>query len=141
MLIMFGDDPTTSSSHQYDEYMTTTSTMTGYEPKAGPSRRPSTASSTTSTSKKTKGTTHMDKSDPFYKEKRERNNEAVKKSREKKKIETEMTARCVERLEKDHKRLAKERMLIEVKYEAFKEIWTENFGPLDAATERSLFDP
>lgn len=139
---MFGDDPTASSSshHEY-QYMTTTSTMTGYEPKAGSSRRPSTASSTTSTSKKTKGPTYMDKSDPSYKEKRERNNEAVKKSREKKKIETEITARCVARLEKDHKHLEKERMLMEVKYETIKEIWTENFGPLDAATERSLFDP
>lgn len=123
-----GNNLTTSSYHFA---ATSSSPVTGDESQTGSSCSPSTAHSM-----KTKG----DNSDPSYKEKRERNNEAVKKSREKKKIEMEKTAESVARLEREHRQLEEDKMLMEVRYQTIKEMWTENFGPLDAATETSLFD-
>ena len=47
----------------------------------------------------------VDKNDPEYLEKRKRNNEAIKKSREKAKAKAEETQRKVETLKKDNKML------------------------------------
>lgn len=79
------------------------------------------------------------KDDPLYREKRERNNEAVKKSREKKRRESEETSKYVAILEREHASLQHQRLLIKNKYETIKEIYTDNFGPMDEQTELSLF--
>jgi hypothetical protein len=79
------------------------------------------------------------KDDPTYREKRERNNEAVKKSREKKRRESEETSKHVALLTKDNKQLKHQHLLIKNKYETIKELYEENFGPLDRETEDSLF--
>jgi len=77
--------------------------------------------------------------DPSYVEKRLRNNEAVKKSREKKRRESEETAKHVTNLERENAQLKHQHLLIRNRYETIKEIYRENFGPIDEQTERKLF--
>lgn len=80
------------------------------------------------------------KDDPSYREKRERNNEAVKKSREKKRRESEETAKHVAVLEREHAQLKHQKLLIKTKFDTIKELYNEAFGqPLDEQTEMSLF--
>ena len=77
----------------------------------------------------------VDKNDPEYLEKRKRNNEAIKKSREKAKQKAEETQKKVDILRKDNKRLEDK---INVLYET---LVNTAAAILDPGSEPAILDP
>ena len=70
----------------------------------------------------------VDKNDPEYLEKRKRNNEAIKKSREKAKAKAEETQRKVETLKKDNKMLEDKISVLGQEMQFLKDIFLAHAG-------------
>ena len=81
----------------------------------------------------------VDRNDPAYREKRERNNEAVKKSREKKKKESEKVYKDVQHLERENERLKTNLLKQKTSYETLKDLYEAACGKMSPGTEQKLF--
>lgn len=77
--------------------------------------------------------------DPLYRQKREKNNEAVKKSREKKRRESEETSRSIEYLQRENEDLKHRAVQMEASWNTTKEIYEEICGKLTQEEEEKLF--
>lgn len=79
----------------------------------------------------------VDKNDPEYLEKRKRNNEAIKKSREKAKQKAEETQKRVDILRKDNKRLEDKISVLGQEMQFLKDIFLAHAGANGKANKAS----
>ena len=75
-----------------------------------------------------KASKQVDKNDPEYLEKRKRNNEAIKKSREKAKAKAEETQRKVDHFKTDNKRLEDKISVLGQEMQFLKDIFLAHAG-------------
>jgi len=75
-----------------------------------------------------KASKQLDKNDPEYLEKRKRNNEAIKKSREKAKAKAEETQKKVNELKSDNKRLEDKISVLGKEMQFLKDIFLAHAG-------------
>ena len=75
-----------------------------------------------------KASKQVDKNDPEYLEKRKRNNEAIKKSREKAKAKAEETQRKVDHFKHDNKRLEDKISVLGQEMQFLKDIFLAHAG-------------
>ena len=84
-------------------------------------------------------TVSFDKNSQEYKEKRERNNNAVKASRERFAKKFEKVTKDVHQLEKEKKDLKVKVRDAKTSYNTLKDLYETSFGPMDPYTVQSLF--
>lgn len=90
-------------------------------------------------SRKLSTVSFVDKNSQEYKEKRERNNNAVKASRERFAKKFEKVTKDVQRLEKEKKDLKVKVRDVRTSYNTLKDLYETSFGPMDPYTAQSLF--
>lgn len=81
----------------------------------------------------------VDKNSQEYKEKRERNNNAVKASRERFAKKFEKVTKDVQVLEREKKDLKVKVRDVKTSYNTLKDLYETSFGPMDEYMEKSLF--
>ena len=85
-----------------------------------------------------RATKQLDKTDPEYLEKRKRNNEAIKKSREKAKARAEVTQRSIEHFSTENKRIEHKISVQKEETEFLKDIFKANASKFPGEAEKAL---